>query len=184
MNGPTSPLTLHRMPVAGFEQPFEVLQACHERVQRMLRLLQRLRAHLTTVGCDDRARQAASDVMRYFDLAAPAHHEDEERHVFPPLLAAGVCVDTVERLQAEHVEMALRWPQVRAVLQRVEQGPWHGFRDDDEALFEQFARLYDWHIAAENELVYPAAARQLDAAAQAAMGGEMSRRRGIGGEGR
>jgi hemerythrin-like domain-containing protein len=178
------PWTLHRTPEAGFAQPFEMLQACHERVERMLRLLQRLRAHLNSVGCDDPARQAAHDVLRYFDIAAPAHHEDEERHVFPPLLAAGVCVDTVQRLQAEHVAMAGLWVQVRAILLRVEMGPWHGFRDDDEAVVEQFARLYDWHLAAEDELVYPAAAQHLDAEAQAAMGEEMSRRRGAGSAGR
>jgi hemerythrin-like domain-containing protein len=180
MNAPTSPLTLHRVPAAGFEQPFEMLQACHERVERMLRLLQRLRSHLATLGCDDQARQAARDVMRYFDIAAPAHHEDEERHVFPPLLAAGACVDVVQRLQQEHVEMAARWPAVRAVLQRVADGPWHGYRADDEALLEQYSRLYDWHLAAENELVYPAAAQHLDVQAQAAMGEEMARRRGLG----
>ncbi len=175
----TSTIPLHRTPQAGFEQPFEMLHACHERVERMLRLLQRLRTHLAAMGCDEQARQAARDVMRYFDLAAPAHHEDEERHVFPPLLAAGECVDAVRRLQAEHVEMAALWPFVRAVLQRVADGAWAGFSPDDEGLLEQYARLYDWHVAAENELVYPAAARRLDDAAQAAMGDEMSRRRGI-----
>lgn len=179
MNAPTSPLTLNRTPAAGFEQPFELMQACHERVERMLRLLQRLRGHLQTVGWDESARQAARDVMRYFDVAAPAHHEDEELHVFPPLLAAGTCVDVVTRLQQEHREMTALWALVRQVLVRVDEGPWHGFGPEDEGLFEQFARLYDWHVAAENELVYPAAARCLDAAAQAAMGEEMARRRGV-----
>lgn len=179
MNAPTSPLTLNRTPAAGFEQPFELMQACHERVERMLRLLQRLRGHLQTVGWDESARQAARDVMRYFDVAAPAHHEDEELHVFPPLLAAGTCVDVVTRLQQEHREMTALWALVRAVLVRVDEGPWNGFGPEDEGLFEQFARLYDWHVAAENELVYPAAARCLDAAAQAAMGEEMARRRGV-----
>jgi hemerythrin-like domain-containing protein len=174
-----APLTFHRTPEAGFEQPFEMLEACHERVQRMLRLMQRLRAHLATMGCDDQARQAARDVMRYFDVAAPAHHEDEERHVFPLLLAAGVYVDTVQRLQREHEAMATLWPQVRAVLQRVADGAWKGFEADDEGTLEQYTRLYDWHVAAENELVYPAAATRLEGPAVAAMGEEMARRRGL-----
>jgi hemerythrin-like domain-containing protein len=180
MNTPASPIVLHSAPQAGFDQPFEMLEACHERVQRMLRLLQRLRAHLASMGCDDQARQAARDVMRYFDLAAPAHHEDEERHVFPPLLAARLCVDIVLRLQREHLEMTAVWPLVREVLQRVDTDDWPGFAPADEGLLERFARLYDWHIAAENELVYPAAARHLDAAAQATMGEEMAHRRGAG----
>jgi hemerythrin-like domain-containing protein len=168
-----------RVPPAGFEQPFEVLDAFHERIQRMLRRLQWLRLHLATMGCDDQARQAASDVMSCFDLAAPTHHEDEECHVFLPLLAAGLCVDTVVRLQREHLEMAALWPQVRDVLQRVDADPWPGFAPADEGVLEHFVRLYDWHLAAESELVYPAAARYLDAAALVAMGAEMARRHGL-----
>lgn len=179
MNATNSPIPFDSLPAAGFEQPFEMLSACHDRVQRMLRLLQRLRVHLATMGCDGQAQQAARDVMRYFDRAAPAHHEDEERHVFPPLLAAGACVETVQRLQREHVEMALLWPQVRSVLQRVADGAWQGFEPDDEGTLEQYARLYDWHVAAENELVYPAAAARLGPAAQQAMGEEMSSRRDV-----
>lgn len=179
MSTGSSPLPFHRSPAVGFERPFEMLEACHERVQRMLGLMQRLRTHLATMGCDEQARQAARDVMRYFDVAAPAHHEDEERHVFPPLLAAGDCVDIVQRLQREHVEMTAIWPQVRSVLQRVADGAWEGFRAGDEGTLEHYARLYDWHLAAENELVYPAALTRLGAVEQAAMGREMSVRRGV-----
>ena len=75
--------------------------------------------------------------------------------------------------------MAVAWSEARGVLERVVLGPWAGYRPDDEQLLEQFARLYDWHVAAENELVYPAAARRLDAAMQVAMGAEMAARRGL-----
>ena len=77
----------HSAPGVGFEAPFEMLDACHERVERMLRLLGKIREHVQTHGADTQARDAARDVMRYFDQAGPHHHEDEERHVFPPLRA-------------------------------------------------------------------------------------------------
>lgn len=95
----------------GFDQPFEMLEACHERVLRMLALLDRLRVHLRTKGCDDSARQAARDILRYFDQAAPLHHEDEELHVFPPLLEQGDAqtVALVQRLQREHGLMSADW---------------------------------------------------------------------------
>lgn len=179
MTTPTSTIAFHPAPAAGFEQPFEMLQACHERVERMLRLLRRLRSHLQTLGCDEQARQAAADVMRYFDQAAPAHHEDEERHVFPALRAAGLHLETVDRLQREHAEMAELWPRVREHLLRVTDGPWQPFTPDEDGVLEQYASMYEWHMAAENELVFPCAARQLDAAAQAAMGEEMATRRGV-----
>jgi hemerythrin-like domain-containing protein len=157
---------------------FDQLGANHDRLQRMLRLLQWLRLHLTTMGCDAQARDAAGELLPFFDQAAPAHHEDEERHVFPPLLAAGQHVQTVYRLQREHLEMAELWPLVRAALQPVAAGAWDGFAPDDEGLLERFARLYDWHIAAEDELVFPAAAQALDEASLAAIAEDMARRRG------
>ena len=54
----TSSLSLHAAPAAGFDQPFEMLLACHQRVDRMLRLLQRLAPHLATHGADAEAVRA------------------------------------------------------------------------------------------------------------------------------
>ena len=59
-----------RSPAVGCDEPFEMLIACHERVQRMLDLLDRARMHALTKGCDADLNSAFTDVMRYFDLAA------------------------------------------------------------------------------------------------------------------
>ncbi len=177
----TTPVTvsLHAAPAAGYDQPFEMLGACHERVQRMLALLRRLRVHVEAHGADPQARQAARDVMRYFDVAAPAHHEDEERHVFPVLLGAGVCVAEIGRLRDEHREMAATWPAVRAILVALAEGRSSRFGLRDLAQLDDFERLYDWHLAAENELVFPAARQRTDTETQRAMGREMAGRRGV-----
>lgn len=182
----TSPLTLHAAPAAGFDEPFEMLVACHGRVRHMLALLQRLAAHLAQTGCDEQARQAARDVMRYFDLAGPAHHEDEERHLFPALRATGdaALAALVARLQQEHLAMAGLWAEVRGDLLRVAAGgapdvagiP--GAQSQSQARWAAFAALYDGHIEAEEDLAYPAAQALLDAATTAAMGREMAQRRG------
>ena len=37
-------------PAIGFEQPFEMLSACHERVERTLALFERLVAHVRAQG--------------------------------------------------------------------------------------------------------------------------------------
>lgn len=42
----STPTILHAAPAAGFDEPFEMLTACHGRVDRMLALLQRLATHL------------------------------------------------------------------------------------------------------------------------------------------
>jgi hypothetical protein len=50
-------------PSVGFEQPFEMLAACHDRVLRSLALLQRLVDHIDAQGHDAQSRSAAVDVQ-------------------------------------------------------------------------------------------------------------------------
>jgi hypothetical protein len=58
------PLPGFGAPAVGFDTPFEMLEACHERVQRTLALQQRLCEHLQTTGCDASARSAAGACAR------------------------------------------------------------------------------------------------------------------------
>ena len=175
----TSPISLHPTPSAGFDQPFEMLAECHGRVERMLSLLERLQAHLGTHGADGQAQGAARDVMRYFDEAAPRHHEDEERHVFP-LLAASGQAELAARLLAEHAEMALAWAQARAPLAEVAGGLWH-IEDATRVwpVWGAFAALYRRHVEAEDRLAYPAASTLIDEARLALMRDDMAARRGV-----
>jgi hemerythrin-like domain-containing protein len=158
-----------------------MLEACHQRVHRMLGLMQRLAAHLAEKGADDSAQQAARDVMRYFDLAAPAHHEDEECHVLPLLRRLGQSA-LADRLHADHGAMAPIWAAARADLQRVADGDWPPADTAAAAArWQAMATLYAAHIEAEETAAYPAALAATDAAARHAMGDEMSRRRGLPG---
>jgi hemerythrin-like domain-containing protein len=167
-------------PGPSWEQPFEMLLACHERVQRMLALLARLRAHVDANGADEQARQAARDVMRYFDLAAPEHHRDEELHIFPAIMAHGdpVLHTLVARLRQDHVAMEAHWAAARAVLDALQAGALPQLAPADHASLEAFAALYGDHIAAEEGRVFPAAEAAVDEAAKAAMSREMAARRG------
>lgn len=177
----SSPITLHAAPAAGFDEPFEMLAACHERVERMLNLLQRLAQHLPQHGSDTQAADAARDVMRYFDVAAPQHHEDEERHVLPALRAAGDDAFAAQ-IEQEHIEMRRRWHELRRTLIDVAGGNWVGSGGSDEfASWQQFADLYRAHAAAEESMAFPQARAALDADAQRDMGREMARRRGVPG---
>ena len=170
-------------PGVGFEAPFEMLDACHERVERMLRLLGRLRAHTKTHGADAQARDAARDVMRYFDQAGPHHHEDEERHVFPALLAQRdpAVVAVVIRLKHDHQEMAVMWAQVRASLSALAEAGegWAGFSAEEEQRFDAYDALYRRHLVDENDVVYPAARAVIRGAALEAMSADMMARRGV-----
>lgn len=174
----------HRAPGVGFEAPFEMLEACHERVERMLGLIQRLQKHLQEVGCDNSAREAARDVMRYFDQAAPRHHEDEERHVFPPLMAGpdAAVKALVLRLIQDHRQMELALTDARTVLQAVaDHGDpgWPGLTVWHQVKLNDFARLYRQHVDDEEKVAYPAARGLIGPGALAAMGEDMMQRRGV-----
>jgi hemerythrin-like domain-containing protein len=172
-----SVIDLHPGPGAGFDQPFEMLDACHQRVEAMLVLLGRLSAHLGTHGADEQAQQAARDVMRYFDLAAPHHHEDEERHVLPRLQECGHAV-LADRVLREHAAMAVAWADVRAVLLGIAQGRCPADAAAVAQQWREFAALYREHIALEERDVFPLAREHTGADGLRAMADEMARRRG------
>lgn len=179
-----SQLTLHSAPAAGFDEPFAMLDACHERVRRSLALLQRLQDHLRAHGADDAARRAAHDVLRYFDLAAPAHHEDEERHVLPLLRAPGAGAQNAalaDRLHADHRAMAGAWAQARLGLAALAGGEAWPIANAERCLaaWQAFAALYPAHLEAEDRVAFAFAASKSNAAARRAMGLEMAARRGV-----
>jgi len=168
-------------PAVGFEQPFDMLEACHQRVERSLDLLERLIAHIDANGHDASSRSAASDVLRYFDIAAPHHHEDEERHVFPVVLATSRDADmreTVNRLHADHLRMDELWARLRLVLQSWRDAdPAPAVTESDRKLAADFAQSYAAHIPLEENLIYPAAKAVLSADRLAEIGAEMAARR-------
>jgi hypothetical protein len=67
---------------AGFDDPVEMLLACHRRIEHHLEILERLQAHVAAKGVDVEASGAAQSVLRYFTQAGEAHNEDEEKDVF------------------------------------------------------------------------------------------------------
>lgn len=169
-------------PAVGFEQPFEMLAACHERVRRSLALLQRLIEHIDAKGHDTQSRSAAADVLRYFDLAAPQHHLDEERHVFAVLAAAGdaTLATAAAALRSDHARMDTLWAPLRVALQA-----WTlpGASGPVGAVVQQqalaFGQVYAAHLQTEEETVFPAARARMDAPRLAHMSYEMQARRRV-----
>lgn len=174
----------HSAPAAGFEAPFEMLATCHERVERMLKLQARLQQHLLDKGCDESARQAARDVMRYFDIAAPLHHQDEELHVFPALLSGpdATMHTLVKRLLQDHRDMEVAWGRARRVLLAIADSPesgWTPLTPDQSAALTQFAAMYSQHLDDEDHVAYPAAQAALSSDAVLVMSEDMMQRRGV-----
>jgi hemerythrin-like domain-containing protein len=176
-------VNLHASPAAGFEAPMEMLVACHERVQRSLDLMARLQQHVLATGCDEQARAAARDVLRYFDVAAPLHHQDEELHVFPVLL---VGQDAALRQLAcelidDHRRMETAWVAARAALLAIAEDTTGELQLSaaQMAALAYFTGLYAQHIVREEGLAYPGALALLSAADLQIMSQDMMTRRGV-----
>jgi len=183
---PSGPLPGTPAPAAGFDEPFELLAGCHDRVRRSLHLLRRLVDHVLDKGIDAEARSAATDVLRYFDVAAPQHHLDEERHVLPVLEASGdsAMQAAARRLRNDHEAMARYWQELRMSLEEMRDGTgWSAKAQHDLTTRARvFTDLYAEHLPLEEGLVFPAARQAVESRGPQAvqdMGREMARRRGV-----
>jgi hemerythrin-like domain-containing protein len=159
-----------------FDDPLEMLRACHGRIQSQCATLNKLLAHLPQHGCDTQAQQAARAILRYFDTAGRHHHDDEEKDLFPLLLATSSDEGhaLVARLLEEHKLMDAAWQQLRANLTGVADGTSTAL---DAAVTEHFIAVYDRHIALENSQLLPLAAKLLTAAQLESLGKSMAARR-------
>ena len=169
-------------PAAGFEAPLEMLSACHGRVESQCQTLLRLVPHLAANGSDQAAREAAQNVMRYFDTSARHHHADEEEDLFPALLQSAPAPDLarlrelIAALQAQHRELEQAWSALRRKLEAVSRGT---LRELDADEVGHLADLYRSHIAREEAELLPLAARVLAVAQLDGVGRAMRARRGI-----
>ena len=165
---------------ADFDDPFAILEACHQRIARMLRTLERLPAHVAARGADREALEAIARVRRYFDEAGPDHHADEEVDLFPAARAAAreagdtAAVHEIDRLEREHREMERTWSALRAHLDALTGG---AVASVDTALVGHFVALYRDHVAREEGIVFAAAKPRLDTTARAPLAAAMVARR-------
>ncbi|MBI3154914.1 MAG: hemerythrin domain-containing protein [Burkholderiales bacterium] len=143
----------------------DTLQAEHRAMLEHMTRFDDLVAHLLEDGADDRARELAAAVRDHFDLHARAHHAEEERVVFPPLLASADAelVHDVRRLQQDHGWLEQDWIEIGPQLDAVARGQ----AGCDLALLREalpvFRSLYEEHIALEEVRVYPRARQHHEA---------------------
>ncbi|MGE5339316.1 MAG: hemerythrin domain-containing protein [Gemmatimonadota bacterium] len=172
-------------PAAGFDQPLELWNACHGRVRRMLALLQRLADHIDRSGIDGDARTTAVSIKRYFEQAAPHHHEDEERDLFPRLREkadqldaanAAKLLDALRTLETDHTELAEIWSGLRVALTSIEHNKAAIL---DRPTIALFVSRYHAHMQIEETVIEPALKRLLRKGDLAAIGKAMAKRRGV-----
>ncbi|WP_454733524.1 MULTISPECIES: hemerythrin domain-containing protein [Cupriavidus] len=159
----------------GFESPIELLLACHDKVRRFAGLCPRLARHVALHGADEEARSAAAGALRYFQVAAPLHHMDEEEDLFPALRELGdAALDArIGEIAAEHGHLGALWRAVQPWLEAVSQGTAQAAPPE----LDPFATGYPAHALREEREIYPAADK-LPHDRLAEIGRRMARRRG------
>jgi hemerythrin-like domain-containing protein len=168
-------------PGPSFDEPIEILKACHERVAAKCATLEKLVAHLPSAGADTQAQQAAVSIMRYFDKAAPHHHADEEQDLFPMLIEAArrrhsPAVEQIASLLDDHRSLEATWAQLRAVLVDIADGK---ARPLERALVDEFVGTYRAHMAVEEGQIFPLAEACLNRDQFAVLSASMVARRTI-----
>ncbi|HEY6897902.1 MAG TPA: hemerythrin domain-containing protein [Rhodocyclaceae bacterium] len=151
------------LPIApGLDEPLEILEACHGRIEQKFQTLEKLLAHLPKFGADAAAQTAITGVLRYFDSAAQHHHEDEEQDLFPCLRRLAPddaeLMALLDRLLEQHQSLATAWQALRAELVAVAAGDAAALHADTVACA---ASGYRQHIALENGELLPRARQVL-----------------------
>ena len=115
--------------------PIQDFSQCHAGIIKRLHLLGELPALLAPA---ERARQIAERSVTFFSEAIFEHHLDEERELFPVVLAhaeAGAEHDhakaLIQRLTDEHRELETLWKRIESGLKKVTKGRFDEVNTDE-----------------------------------------------------
>ena len=137
----------------------EMLDATHREVMQVLGRLQQWVEQLDTQGIDADTRRTAGEICSFFDGGVREHHEAEELHVFPALVASqdAALLQHVRRLQQDHGWIEEDWlalaPQLRAIAAGYS---WYDPAELQHGI-EVFLELCREHIQLEESIIYPEA---------------------------
>lgn len=158
---------------------FEFLDSTHKDIQGQVGQLHRLVDAIESEGLNAANRALARRVLDYFNSEARQHHLDEEKHIFPALLASqdAELVQTTEHLIQDHGWLEENWIQIAPSLEAATNGNlWFDPVELRHAL-EVFEALYLDHILLEESIAYPEAKKRLASLNTLGAGREMARRR-------
>lgn len=135
---------------ATWQEPIEMLYACHDKVRRFCHHLSLLPGYLEKNGVNQAVLNDVKIILQYFNQAAPLHHKDEEKDFFPALMAKVPEVqEKVEELERQHEVLHESWhllfEQLTALMERKRE-------DVDVGLIQRFITDYDNHLSIEEPL--------------------------------
>ncbi|WP_150539079.1 hemerythrin domain-containing protein [Actinobacillus vicugnae] len=135
---------------ASWAEPIDMLYACHSKVKRFCKQLQILPEYLAQHGVTQAVKNDVQQILNYFNLSAPLHHEDEECNFFPALVQVQPQAQSeVDKLESQHEVLHQNWALLSVQLEQLVAGQ---RTEIDSALIAQFIAGYDVHIAIEEPL--------------------------------
>jgi hemerythrin-like domain-containing protein len=137
--------------------PAEALDACHRQILERLGALAALARRLESSGVDAEASRQAGAIEAFFSATSRQHHADEEKTVFPPLLASSdaALVAAVRTLQQDHGWIEENWLELAPKLRAIAAGDDNADAAEFQHAVEIFLDLMQGHIALEETLIYP-----------------------------
>lgn len=133
-----------------WDDPIEMLYACHGKVKKFCGQLHLLPDYIAQHGCNAAAQEAITQISTYFNRAAPLHHEDEELDFFP--LLSKYCPEAqivIDELEAQHIDLHKNWDALHTQLQETLAGVRVA---PDMQIIQNFTMAYDEHIPKEETL--------------------------------
>lgn len=145
------------MSVVPESMSFAEMDACHQQMHVHLAELDELAQYIEAVGVDAKAQQQAGAIESFFSGTSRQHHAQEEKIVFPPLLASGNAELTaaVRTLQQDHGWLEENWIELAPQLRAIASGNnWFDAAEFQHCV-EVFLELCRGHIRLEETLIYP-----------------------------
>ena len=160
----------------GFDQPLDLLHACHGRIIEHCELIERIVAALQGEVGDFDVQAAARQAVRYFSSSARQHHQDEEQDLFPLLIRQSLkLADLVNELKQDHRRLDELWQAVEPGLKRL---PEPDSAETFIANASAFCALNRQHVIRENTDFLPVARSSLSSQQIKDIGRAMAQRRG------
>jgi hemerythrin-like domain-containing protein len=144
------------------DTPLQDFSSCHVGFVTVLEAALGLPEMIVTAA---RSRACAADTLKMFRDRLLAHHDDEERELFPAVLQiaqpgeeADWARAMVAQLIREHREIAQLWKQLEPAVQAIANGYLPRL---DSVLLHELVRRFNEHVRLEEEQFLPFAQRVL-----------------------
>jgi len=141
---------------------FQALDACHQQIHAHLAQLTDVLEKLQAGAEQVQYREQMRVIEEFFTGNARQHHLDEEKHIFPKLLASdnAELVQAVRTLQQDHGWIEQNWLELSPMLRAIAEGEdWVDMAELQHNVEVFLALLHD-HIVLEETLIYPEARGQ------------------------